>query len=68
MTATGMALAIEPAAATEHSIARTAAAEIGRLRPVASAARDELLTMPGPSEVAAELAARFGDHRSKTAA
>jgi hypothetical protein len=68
MTATGMALAIEPSATTDSSIARAAAAEIGGLRPAASAARDELLTMPNPSEVAAELATRFDPHRSKTAA
>jgi UDP:flavonoid glycosyltransferase YjiC (YdhE family) len=68
MTATGLALAIEPSATTESSIARAAAAEIGCLRHAASAARDELLTMPDASEVAAELVARFGAHRSKTAA
>ena len=68
MMAHGLARAIEPSATTESSIARAAAAEIGCLRPAASAARDELLTMPDPSEVAAELVARFGPHRSKTAA
>jgi UDP:flavonoid glycosyltransferase YjiC (YdhE family) len=68
MSSTGMALAIEPSATTESSITAAAAAEIGRLRPVASAARAELLTMPGPSEVAAQLAARFGPQRSTTAA
>jgi UDP:flavonoid glycosyltransferase YjiC (YdhE family) len=68
MTSTGIALVIEPTATTETSIATAAAAEIGRLRPAAAAARAELLTMPGPSEVAAGLAARFGPQRSTAAA
>jgi UDP:flavonoid glycosyltransferase YjiC (YdhE family) len=68
MTATGLAAAIEPPAISKRSVADAAAAEIGRLRPAAFTTRAELLNMPDPSEVVTQLVARFGPHRSETAA
>jgi UDP:flavonoid glycosyltransferase YjiC (YdhE family) len=67
-TASGLAPAIEPHATTDSSVAEAAAAEIGRLRPAATAARAELLDLPEPHEAVAELAARFGRARATTAA
>ena len=63
MTATGLAPVLEPAAATEDAVGAAAAAELGQLRPIAATARAELLGLPDPDDVVAQLADRFDGRR-----
>ena len=68
MAAAGLAAVLEPAETTVSSVAAEATASIGRLSPAAAAVRDELLAMPGPSEVLEQLIARFEDDEKTAAA
>ncbi len=68
MAAAGLAAVLEPSETTVSAVAAEATASIGRLSPAAAAVRDELLAMPGPSEVLEQLIARFEDDEKTAAA
>lgn len=68
MAAAGLAAVLEPSETTVSSVAAEATASIGRLSPAAAGVRDELLAMPGPSEVLEQLIARFEDDEKSAAA
>ena len=68
IAAAGLAAVLEPSDTTAASVAAEAAASIGRLSPAAAVVRDELLAMPGPSDVLEQLVARFEDDEDTAAA
>ena len=67
MVAAGMADVLEPEETTPSSVAAAAAEAIGNPRPAAVEASRELVAMPDPREVVADLVARFGRTRRRAA-
>ena len=68
MAKAGLAEVIEPAHVTPDAVARTAAAELGNLRPSVDAVSVEIAAMPAPTEALEQLVSRFGSREVTRAA
>ena len=68
MAGAGLAEVIEPAHVTPDAVARTAAAELGNLRPSVDAVSVEIAAMPDPAEALEQLVSTIGSRSVTTAA